>query len=111
MSNSKDQHPQEKEEATSPRKRKGSSAQESDRPKSKRFRIITKEEEYMWSLPQDMASYADDNSEKYIPKKDVKEIILIKSPRPENLDPVKKTVRLPAGTFKTEKEVTRYWYR
>ena len=110
MSNSKDQHPQEKQEATSPRKRKESSAQESDGPNSKTFRIITKEE-YMWSLPQEMASYADDNSEKYIPKKDVKETILIKSPRPENLDPVKKTVRLPAGTFKTEKEVTRYWYR
>ena len=37
-----------------------------------------------------MASYANDNSEKYIPEKDVKEAILIKTPRPENLDPVKK---------------------
>ena len=37
-----------------------------------------------------MASYANDNSEKYIPEKDVKEEILIKAPRPENLDPVKK---------------------
>ena len=90
MSNSKDQHPQEKEEAASPRKRKGSSAQESDDANSKRFRIITKEEEYMWCLPQDMASYTNDNSERYIPKKDVQGVILIKSPRPENLDPVKK---------------------
>ena len=39
---------------------------------------------------QDMASYANDNSEKYIPEKYVKEAILIKTPRPENLDPVKK---------------------
>ena len=37
-----------------------------------------------------MASYANDNSEKHIPEKDVKEAILIKTPRPENLDPVKK---------------------
>ena len=37
-----------------------------------------------------MANYANDNSEKYIPEKDVKEAILIKTPRPENLDPVKK---------------------
>ena len=37
-----------------------------------------------------MASYANNNSEKYILEKDVKEAILIKAPRPENLDPVKK---------------------
>ena len=37
-----------------------------------------------------MASYANDNSENYIPEKDVKEAILKKTPRPENLDPVKK---------------------
>ena len=67
-------------EATSPRKRNGSSAQGSDGPKAKRFRIITEEEEeYKWSRPQDMASYANDNSEKYIPEKDVKETILIKN--------------------------------
>ena len=53
-------------------------------------RIITEEEEYKWFLPQDMTSYANDNSEKYIPEKDVKEAILIKTPRLENLDPVKK---------------------
>ena len=88
MSNSEDQgtpvHDIEQEgdgsEATSPRKRNGSSAQERDGPNAKRFKIITEEEEYKWSLPQDMASYANDNSEKYIPEKDVKEAILI--PRP-----------------------------
>ena len=98
MSNSEDQDTpvddkeQERDgsEATSPRKRNGSSAQGGDGPNSKRFRIITEEEEYKWSLPQDMASYVNDNSEKYVPKKDVKEAILIKTPRPENLDPVKK---------------------
>ena len=73
-------------EATPPRKRNGSSVQRGDGPNAKRFRIITEEEEYKWSLPQDMASYANDNSEKYIPEKDAKEAILIKTPRPENLD-------------------------
>ena len=77
-------------EATPPGKRNGSSAQGGDGPNSKRFRIITEEEEYKWSLPQDMASYANGNLEKYIPEKDVKEAILIKTARPENLDPVKK---------------------
>ena len=43
-------------EATSPRKRNGSSAQGGDGPNSKRYRIIIEEEEYKWSLPQDMAS-------------------------------------------------------
>ena len=56
----------------------------------KRFRIINEEEEYKRPLPQDMESGANNNSEKYIPEKDVKESILIKTPRPENLDPVKK---------------------
>ena len=68
-------------EATSPRKRNGSSAQRGDGTNSKRSRIITEEEEYKWSLPQNMASTANDNSEKYIPEKDVKEEILIKTPR------------------------------
>ena len=98
MSNSEDQdtpvddneQARDRSEATSPRKRNGSSSQGGDGPNSKRFRIITEEEEYKWSLPQDMASYAHDNSEKYIPEKDVKEAHMIKTPRPENLDPVKK---------------------
>ena len=37
-----------------------------------------------------MASYASDNSEIYIPEKDPKKAILIKTARPVNLDPVKK---------------------
>ena len=36
-----------------------------------------------------MASHANDNSEKYIPEKYVRETILIKTPKPESLDPVK----------------------
>ena len=76
-------------EATFPRKRNGSSAQGDDGLTSKRFRTIT-EEECKRSLLQDMASYPNDNSEKYIPKKDVLEEVLNKTPRPANLHPVKK---------------------
>ena len=36
-----------------------------------------------------MAEYANENSQKFIPEKDVKETILLKLPRPENIDPVK----------------------
>ena len=69
-----------------------SSAQGGGSPSSKGIRIITEEEEevYKWSLAQDMASYGNDNSEKYIPEKDVKETILIKTPSSENLYTVKK---------------------
>ena len=37
-----------------------------------------------------MASYENDKSKKYILEKDVKEAILVKTPRSENLDPVNK---------------------
>ena len=37
-----------------------------------------------------MTSYENYNSKKYIPEKDVKEAILIKTPRPEHFDSVKK---------------------
>ena len=37
-----------------------------------------------------MAEYANENSEKFILDKDVKEAILLNLPRPENIDPVKK---------------------
>ena len=72
-------------EATPPRKINEPSAQGGDGTNIMNFRIITEEKEYKWSLLQDMASYANDNSEKYISEKDVKESILIKTPRPDNL--------------------------
>ena len=56
----------------------------------KRFKIVSKEKEYRWSLPADMAEYANDNAEKFIPDKDMNEAILWKLPRPEKIDLVKK---------------------
>ena len=44
----------------------------SDGCTSKQFKIASEEEEYRWSFPADMAEYANENSEKFIPDKDVK---------------------------------------
>ena len=52
--------------------------------------MVSQEEEYRWSHPVDIAKYANENSEKFIPDRDVKEAILLKLSRPENIDPVKK---------------------
>ena len=62
----------------------------SDGCTSQRFKIVSEEEEYRWSLPADMAEYANENLEKFIPEKDVQEATLLKLSRPENIDPVKK---------------------
>ena len=63
---------------------------ENDGCTSNRFKIVSKEDEYWWSLPADMTEYANENPEKFIRDKDVKEAIWLKLPRPENIDPVKK---------------------
>ena len=65
------------------------SGHESDGCTSKRFKIVSEEDEYRSSLLVDMTEYSNENSEKFIPDKDVKERILLKLPRPENIDPVK----------------------
>ena len=61
----------------------------SDGCTSKRFKIVSEEEEYRWSLPADMTEYANENSKTFIPD-NVKEAILLKLPRQGNIDPVKK---------------------
>ena len=54
-----------------------SSGHENDGCTSKRFKIVLKEEEFRWSLLVDMTEYSNENSEKFIPDKDVKERILL----------------------------------
>ena len=66
------------------------SSHESDGCTSKQFKTVSENGEYRWSLPADMAEYSNKNSEKFLPGKDVKEAILLKMPRPENIDPVRK---------------------
>ena len=57
------------------------SGHESNGCTSKRFKIVSGEEKYRWSLPADMNEYPKENSEKFIPDKDVKEAILLKLPK------------------------------
>ena len=58
--------------------------------KYQRFKIITEEEEHQWSIPEGMEAYIRENFERYIPEKKIKEAILTRNPRPNNLVPVKK---------------------
>ena len=41
--------------------------------KYQRFKIITEEKEYQWSLPEEIEIYIRENFERYIPKKKIKE--------------------------------------
>ena len=66
------------------------SGHESDGCTSRRFKIVPEEEEYRWFLPTDMTEYDNENAEKFIPEKDVKEAILLKLPRLKINNPVKK---------------------
>ena len=57
---------------------------------SKLSKILSKEEQYRWSFPADVSAYANENSKKFMLYKDVREATLLKSPKPENIDLVKK---------------------
>ena len=57
------------------------SGHESDGCTSKRLKIVSGEEKYRWSLPADMTEYPNENSEKFIPDKGVKEAILLTLPK------------------------------
>ena len=61
---------------------------------SKRFKIVSEEGKQMQCLPADMAEYASEDSEKFIPDKNFIKAILLKLLRPENIDPVKKLYNL-----------------
>lgn len=68
-------------------KRKAADQLESDQ--YKRFKITREEDIHKWSLPNDLASYANDASEEFIPEKELKEQVLLEAPRPVNLDAIK----------------------
>ena len=58
---------------------------EADRRRYKRFKIVSREEQFQWTLPKGMATYVNDLFEKYIPEKELKESILLKNPVPDNV--------------------------
>ena len=54
------------------------------------FKVVTEDEKFKWKLPKRMASYANKYFTEFIPKGDLKEAVLKRSPLPENMDSVKK---------------------
>ena len=54
-----------------------------------RFRVISEEDQYKYSLPPDMAHYASVNFDTYIKEADPIKAVLIKNPVLENINPVK----------------------
>ena len=54
-------------------------------PEKKFFSVVSQEEQFNWSLPDDMAEYFRDNRNKFIPDGDLESSILKESPIPDNL--------------------------
>ena len=54
-----------------------------------RFKVVSEEDQYKYSLPTDMAQYANVNFDTYIKEADLMKTVLIKNPVPENINPVK----------------------
>ena len=52
----------------------------------KRFRVISSEDQFKWSLPGDMEDYVNTYCQKFILDKDINEIILLNNPVPSNID-------------------------
>ena len=54
-----------------------------------RFRVVSEEDQYKYSLPPDRVQYANVNFDTYIKEPDLIKAVLIKNPVPENINPVK----------------------
>ena len=54
-----------------------------------RFRVVSEENQYKYSLPPDMAQYANVNFDTYIKEADLIKAVLVKNSVPENISPVK----------------------
>ena len=54
-----------------------------------RFRVVSENHQYKYSLPPDMAQYTNVNFDTYIKEADLIKAVLIKNPVPENINPVK----------------------
>ena len=54
-----------------------------------RFKVVSEENQYKYSLPPDMAQYVNVNFDIYIKEADLIKAVLIKNSVPENINPVK----------------------
>ena len=57
---------------------------------TKRFDVVSNEDQFKWDLPSELASYANTQFEKYIPEKSLHDAICEVHPVPNNLNQVKK---------------------
>ena len=51
-----------------------------------RFQATSNEEHFKWSLPDDVAEYANKNMKRYVPDKDIKDSVLLENPVPSNIN-------------------------
>ena len=56
----------------------------------KRFKVGTEGEDRRWQLPESLLEFIENNFEKYIPDKDLKESVMVPNPKPENMASVRK---------------------
>ena len=75
--------------SSSPSHSSSSESEEEDQ-ETKRFHIVSNEDQFKWDVPSELASYANTQFEKYIPEKCVHDAICEVHPVPNNLDQVKK---------------------
>ena len=59
------------------------------KPLHKRFKMVSKEDIFRYTLAEGMADYANQNLEHYVPKK-IKIFKMLKNPVPGYIDPIKK---------------------
>ena len=67
-----------------------SSESEEEDQETKRFHIVSNEDQFKWDLPSELASYANTQFEKYIPEKSIHNAICEVHPMTNNLNQVKK---------------------
>ena len=67
-----------------------SSESEEEDQETKRFHIVSNEDQFKWDLPSELASYANTQFEKYIPEKSIHDAICEVHPVPNNLNQFKR---------------------
>ena len=66
--------------------------------------MVSEEDQHKYSLPSDMAQYANVNFDTYIKEADLIKPVLIKSSVPENISPVKTLNDFVKDTFEDKKK-------
>ena len=69
-----------------------------------RFKVVSEEDQYKYSLLSDMAQYANVNFDTYIKEEDLIKAVLIKNPVPESINIVKTLDDFVKDTLKEKKK-------